>query len=92
MRNAILDAYQRGGGRGWAGMITGVFMLPPIAIYYFARVFDASLFSWYHYVIAVVWFVFVFWLSFRSPIYWGLGKKPDYEFTEQSAFGMYGKG
>lgn len=52
------------------GMITGVFMLPPIAIYYFARVFDASMFSWYHYVIAVVWFVFVFWLSFRSPIYW----------------------
>ncbi len=71
------------------GMITGVFMLPPIAIYYFARVFDASMFSWYHYVIAVVWFVFVFWLSFRSPIYWGLGKKPGYEFTEQSAFGMY---
>jgi len=73
------------------GMITGVFMLPPIAIYYFARVFDASIFSWYHYVIAVVWFVFVFWLSFRSPIYWGLGKKPGYEFTEQSAFGMYHK-
>ena len=71
------------------GMITGVFMLPPIAIYYFARVFDASLFSWYHYVIAVAWFVFVFWLSFRSPIYWSLGKKPGYDFTEQSAFGMY---
>lgn len=71
------------------GMITGVFMLPPMAIYYFARVFDASLFSWYHYVLAVVWFMFVFWLSFRSPIYWGLGKKKGYDFTEQSAFGMF---
>jgi len=44
-------------------------------------------YAWYHYVIAVAWFLFVFWLSFRSPIFWGLGKKKGYDFTEQSAFG-----
>lgn len=71
------------------GMISGVFMLPPIAVYYFVSAFDSSLFSWYHYVIAVLWFVFVFWLSFRSPIYWKLGKVPGYDFTDEAAFGMY---
>ena len=71
------------------GMISGVFMLPPIAIYYFARVFDAGLFSWYHYVIAFVWIVFVFWFCFRSPLYWRLGKVAGYDFTDEAAFGMY---
>jgi hypothetical protein len=71
------------------GMISGVFMLPPIAVYYFVSAFDASFFSWYHYVIAVLWFVFVFWLSFRSPIYWKLGKVPGYDFSDEAAFGMY---
>lgn len=71
------------------GFVTAVFGLTPISIYYFISVFDASLFSWYHYVLAVVWFVFVFWLCFRSPIYWGLGKKEGYPFTEQAAFGFF---
>lgn len=71
------------------GLVTAVFGLTPISIYYFTSVFDASLFAWYHYVLAVVWFVFIFWLCFRSPIYWGLGKKEGYTFTEQSAFGFF---
>lgn len=69
------------------GMITGVFFLPPISIYYFASVFEASMYAWYDYVLAVVWFIFVFWLSFRSPIYWSLGKKEGYDFTHRAAFG-----
>lgn len=71
------------------GLVTAVFGLTPISIYYFTTVFDASMFVWYHYVLAVVWFVFVFWLCFRSPIYWGLGKKEGYPFTEQAAFGQF---
>ena len=71
------------------GFVTAVFGLTPISIYYFTTVFDASIFAWYHYLIAVVWFVFVFWLCFRSPIYWGLGKKEGYPFTEQAAFGQF---
>lgn len=71
------------------GFVTAVFGLTPISIYYFTTVFDVSMFVWYHYVLAVVWFVFVFWLCFRSPIYWGLGKKEGYPFTEQAAFGQF---
>lgn len=57
--------------------------------YYFTQVFNASMFAWYHYAIAVVWFIAVFWLCFRSPIYWGLGKKDGYPFSEQAAFGLF---
>ena len=71
------------------GFVTAIFGLTPISIYYFSAVFDAGMFVWYHYLIAVAWFVFVFWLCFRSPIYWGLGKKDGYQFTEQSAFGFF---
>ena len=71
------------------GFVTAVFGLTPISIYYFSTVFDASMYAWYHYVIAVVWFVCVFWSCFRSPWYWWLGKKEGYQFTEQAAFGLY---
>lgn len=71
------------------GLVTAVCGLTPISIYYFSCVFDASLFAWYHYVLAVVWFIFVFWLCFRSPWYWWLGKKEGYQFTEQAAFGLF---
>ena len=71
------------------GFVTAVFGLTPISIYYFSTVFDASMYAWYHYVIAVVWFVCVFWSCFRSPWYWWLGKKEGYRFTEQAAFGLY---
>lgn len=36
---------------------------------------------------AVVWFAVIFFISFRSPLYWKLGKKAGYALTEQSAFG-----
>ena len=38
-------------------------------------------------VLAVVWFAVIFFISFRSPLYWKLGKKAGYALTEQSAFG-----
>ena len=71
------------------GMVTAVFGLTPISIYYFSCVFDASLYAWYHYVLAVIWFILVFWLCFRSPIFWSLGKKEGYQLTEQAAFGFF---
>ena len=48
---------------------------------------DASMFHWYDYVLAVIWFGANFLFFFRSKLYWNLGKKPGYELTEQSAFG-----
>ncbi len=71
-----------------AGLITAVFGLGPIGCYYFFRVFDAQMFVWYDYVLAVVWFVAVFLFCFRSKIYWGLGKLDGYVLTDQTAFGV----
>ena len=36
---------------------------------------------------AEVWFAVIFFISFRSPLYWKLCKKAGYALTEQSAFG-----
>ena len=51
----------------------------------------SSMFAWWEYVVAIVWFIFVFWFCFRSPTYWSLGRKPGYELTEQTAFGWMKK-
>jgi hypothetical protein len=56
--------------------------------YFFGGVFDASKFFWYDYVLAVFWFIVCFVFCSRSKIYWGLGKKPGYALTGQSAFGI----
>ena len=71
-----------------AGMITAVFGLAPISIYYFFFVFNSASFIWYDYVIAVLYFIIIFWFCFRSPLYWNLGKKEGYALTKQSAFGI----
>ena len=73
------------------GIITAIFGLTPIACYYFAVVYDTSMFAWWEYAVAIAWFILVFWFCFRSPLYWNLGRKPGYELTEQSAFGWYEK-
>jgi hypothetical protein len=70
------------------GLVTAIFGLTPIACYYFIKVFNANSFLWYDYVIAVIWMILVFLFSFRSPLYWYLGKKEGYPLTEQSAFGI----
>ena len=72
------------------GLITGVFGLGPVAVIYFwfSDVFSASMFEWYDWVIAVVWMAAVFLFSFRSKLYWRLGSKPGYEFTDLSAYGV----
>ena len=70
------------------GFVTAVFGLTPIGIYYFANVYDGNLFAWYDFIIAVAWFIAVFWLCFRSPIYWGLGSLKGYALTRRSAYGL----
>lgn len=69
-----------------AGMITGA-LLGVIGLYYFGVVFDATLYVWYDYVLAVLWFIAVFAFSFRSPLYWNLGKKPGYPLSDITAYG-----
>lgn len=73
-----------------AGQITAVLGLGAIGCLYFLTAFDAQLFVWYDYVLAVVWFIAVFLFSFRSKLYWNLGKKEGYALTEQTAYGTKG--
>lgn len=72
------------------GLVTAVFGLTPIAIYYFSNVFNGSLFAWYDFIIAVLWFIAVFSFCFRSPVYWGLGKLKGYALTRRTAYGIEG--
>ena len=74
-----------------AGMISAVFGLAPISLYYFFVIFQPADYLWWDYVLAAVYFIIIFWFCFRSPLYWNLGKKAGYEFTEQSAFGFFKK-
>ena len=70
------------------GLITGAFMLAPIAIYYFANVFDKSFYVWSDYIFAIAWCVVVFWFAFRSPLYWWLGSLKGYKLSARSAYGV----
>jgi len=70
------------------GLVTGVFMLAPLSIYYFANVYDGSFFVWSDYILAPLWCVVVFWFSFRSPLYWHLGSLKGYKLSAQSAYGV----
>lgn len=74
-----------------AGLITTIGLGAIGCCYFFGGVFDASMFVWYDWVLAVVWFAVVFVFSFRSKLYWNLGKKPGYPLTGQSAFGPFKK-
>ena len=56
------------------GMITGIFGCGAIGIYYFTQVFDKNIFVTTDYIFAVIYFVAVFVFSFRSKLYWDLGK------------------
>lgn len=49
----------------------------------------SSMFVWYDYVLAVIWFVAVFMFCFRSKFYWNLGKKEGYDLTDVTAYGAY---
>ena len=52
------------------------------------KVYDPSAYFWYDYVIAVIYFVIVFFFCFRSPLFWKLGKVEGYPLTERSAYGI----
>lgn len=71
------------------GLITGVFGLAPIAIYYFINIHDGTAYYWYDYVLGVVYFAVVFFFCYRSKLYWSLGAREGYTLTDQSAFGLY---
>ena len=71
------------------GMITGIFGCGAIGIYYFTQVFDKNIFVTTDYIFAVIYFVAVFVFSFRSKLYWDLGKKFGYDLTKQSAYGLF---
>ena len=70
------------------GLITALFGLTPLGVYYFANVYEGSMYAWYDFIIAVAYFIAVFWFCFRSPLYWGLGSLKGYALTRRSAYGM----
>ena len=77
------------------GLVTGIFGLGTIGCLYFFGYGDAfkpELFAWYDWAIAAVLMVAVFLFSFRSKLYWNLGKKPGYPFLDQTAYGDGYKG
>lgn len=65
------------------GLLTAVFGLLPISLWYFSQVWEQHLYSWGDVGLAIVWIGFNYWLAFRSPIYKKLGKLSDrYGFTD----------
>ena len=70
-----------------AGQITAVFGMGVIGCYYFTTVFNSQTIIWYDYILAVFWFVAIFVFCFRSKLYWDLGKKEGYAFTDLTAYG-----
>lgn len=71
------------------GLITAVFGMTPITIYYFYETYGQNLYSFSDYILALIWCIAVFMFSFRSPLYWKLGKISGYPFTKRTAFGFY---
>lgn len=65
------------------GLLTAVFGLLPISLWYFSQVWEQHLYSWEDVGLAIVWIGFNYWLAFRSLIYKKLGKLSDrYGFTD----------
>ena len=65
------------------GLLTAVFGLLPISLWYFSQVWEQHLYSWGDVGLAIVWIGFNYWLAFRSLIYKKLGKLSDrYGFTD----------
>lgn len=65
------------------GLLTAVFGLLPISLFYFSKIWGQHLYHWEDAALAILWIAFNYWLAFRSPIYKKLGKMSDrYAFTE----------
>lgn len=71
------------------GLITAVFGMTPLAIYYLVSTYGQNLYTGFDYVTAFIWCIAVFTFCFRSPLYWSLGKKSGYPFTRRAAFGNF---
>lgn len=66
------------------GLLTAVFGLLPVSIWYLSQTLGQGIFVWTDCVLAFVWIVFNYWLAFRSPIYKKLGNLSDkYGFTAE---------
>lgn len=70
------------------GLITGLFGIGVVGIIYLATAFDPSMYAWYDYVLGFVYFAVSFWLCFRSPMYWSIGRIGGYPMSTRTAFGL----
>lgn len=70
------------------GLITGLFGIGSVVIVYLVRSFDPSIYMWYDYLLGFIYFGVVFWLCFRSPMYWAIGRKEGYPLSDRTAYGL----
>lgn len=69
------------------GLITAVFGLTPVSVYYLNK--SAGQYHWSDFILAFVWILFNYWISFRSPIYNRLGNMSHrYAFNDDEVFGV----
>ena len=69
------------------GLITGLFGIGSVVIVYLIRSFDPSIYMWYDYLLGIAYFGVVFWLCFRSPMYWSIGSMKGYPLSDRTAYG-----
>lgn len=66
------------------GLVTAVFGLLPISIWYLSTIWGQRLYSMGDIALAIIWIAFNYWLVFRSPLYKRLGAMSDrYAFTPE---------
>lgn len=66
------------------GLLTALFGLMPLSIWYFAQINAAITFTPIDIVLAIAWIALNYWIAFRSPLYKWMGKKSNlYGFSEE---------
>lgn len=73
------------GLRSWynPGLVTAVFGLVPVSVWYLFQSVPQARFTWLDFVIAIVWIGVNYWLAFKSPICRYLTAKTKYRLSRR---------
>lgn len=64
------------------GLITAVFGLTPISIWYLYQIHPLLTYNWWDLLIAIGWLVANYWIGFRSPIFQFFNRQKAYTFSK----------
>jgi hypothetical protein len=64
------------------GLVSALFGLMPISIWYLSRTLPQGQFSWLDSLLAVLWIAVNYWMAFKSPICKALTAKTDYRLSQ----------